>query len=693
MPLKLAPLGALPLLLPLLAGAETLLVGSVWPYRVESKGEELEYLYDLTRLKAGALTADLVEEVTADELASFLASLPQEARLSVRLNRTGLSLGAPEEPERAPLSPSFSRVSSAELSQGPVIGRKDQARLLPELHPDWPKLLPSVDLVLWKARQLEHGALAAIELATESGGLGLPMARRELWKRVLERAASRYRAGQGDAKEGAAQLSARVGAALCLDPGKAPPGVKASPELMEWLHKEVELFRPDPSLGPPSPYGWTPELRCIYLRERVLGAPLPNTRAGAAAALTLLAILEEDPKLARAYQALGELRGQLHGAPAEEALLHFRAVAGEGQAQAAVEDLPSFFEKLRVSLGVSELLPQPALFALPSTPLSQFFGQLRSAERVNAMEELALAVQDGRLPISTDPQSPWANYRAAALFSLLRPEEAAPQGSLTVDAPYRARLASAFQALWGAHHEGGERGEFEEASPPETGRVELKVRLLVPPHLLLEPLPEAYGRAAASLGRLSALLSARRGGASLLGVSEQGKRRGTVKAEAEQFADTLRGLELLSRQVLGAPLEIARLRPGDEEALGEAKKFLQGWRADPDLSLDVRGLEPQPSTGEALVAGVFGVGRREIRVSFSRSPEVKLSEAPRELFVTETRAAQRYLIPVLATGAAASSGARPLGRGEFRALCEKAGRTQEAIEGALLEALAAEAAP
>lgn len=685
------------------AQAAVVYVGNVWPYKVVRVQDRLEYTYDLTVVKGGQVSPDVTAEAGEAVVKAYLKSLPREVTATVRLDAAIVALSAVPGLEQAPLSPSFAGSSSSLLAASSVLAKDPGHRALPALHPDAPKVLPSLDLVLWKSRAVEDGALVAIELAAESGALGLPMGRKELWQKVLDKALARVRTEQGDGKDGALALVARLGAARCLDPANLPANLRSSAELSAAVTEELNGLRAlEPKLVPQGAWLWTSELRCIFLRDRVLAEPLPSSRSGTAAALTLLAILDSDPKLSKGYAALEAVRDALHGRPSDDPLAIDRATAAHDGVEAALDNLPGFFDRLKAA-GLNAQAARPPVFAEAQEPIRQFLEALSPAERGNAMDELALAIQDGRVPLTPQDKGPWAIYRDAALVPLLRPEaEGGLSGSLVVDTAYRSRLLATFQALRGAHREGRDEGAPDESPSDEGAHAELKVQLMVPPHLEVEPLPAAYARSAASLHRLEEFLAATPKAAALAGVlPEGGRRAGTLKAEVAQARVLLRGLELLSVGVAG-PGAKAEVKGDDVKAVAAARRLLAGWRADPDLTRDVRGLEGSAvlAGGELAYSGLFGVGRREVHASFSQPPRVQIagSTEPAGPFVADSTATQKYLLPVLATGSAsAPKGAAVLpkfwgevaapDRARLKALCEKAGRMRDAIEAALPEAL------
>src|SRR5439155_4007440 len=130
----------------------------------------------------------------------FLAALPNEAKVVVHLESAALLLEGGGL-ERAPLSPNFAGTGTGALVSTETVGKRESNKLLDPLNPANPKILPSVDAAMWKARQLELGSVAALELSQE------PF-RRDLWSRLLEKAVARYSQTQGDAHEGTLALAA-----------------------------------------------------------------------------------------------------------------------------------------------------------------------------------------------------------------------------------------------------------------------------------------------------------------------------------------------------------------------------------------------------------------------------------------------------------------------------------------------------
>lgn len=657
---------ALPLLLlPLFVHAAA---AKVWPTKARRLPDgRVELSYDLRPVKAGKVPLDLGEGADDAALAAFLKALPPDVRTVVNLDEAALTLDAVGGLEQAPLSPSFSRVDDG-LFEG---GSDD----VPALHPDAPKVLPSVDLVLWRARAQMERAEIAFAVAAHEGKAGLPMGRRALCERLLKISLQRYRHSTGTVRDGAKRLAARLAGTIAAVDGRLPDAVRNEKAIAAAAEEELSsLLRPAPQF-PPSPlFSWRQDLRALQVWDRALSEPFAADREGTAAALTFLAILQQDAKLQQAYAALLAYRDSVFGRPRVDGFDRFREALGEGTAQEALEDMASFLARLPAA-GEQSVGPIP--FARAQTPVARFVAQLSGPEALNAVEELTLATQEGRVSFVTDSAAGWSLSRDAFVGALVRPEA---DGNGRLDAPpnYRDRTARTFQALHGlaAEVRGGERTEISEKDAGTPGP---KLRLMVPPHLELEPLPATYQEAAGAWRRLAEVAAPHAKQAALRPIGK----------EAQQEARLLHGLSLLAKEQLGEQLPPS---DADQAALKVARRFVAGWRSDATLRQDVRFLLPlfkSPDDGTYVHSGVFGVGRREVEVSFEKPPKIEVVTSRPEhaaLFEAEP-GLQRYQVPVLATGSVSVPRAAPLDAEGFRSACDKAGRLRDGIEAALPDTL------
>ena len=630
-------------------------LADVSPFAVKHLPDgSLEYSYDLTAVKSAGGTGDANATHGEDKVKAFLKGLPRTMKVVVSPGAS-LEIGAGRGVESGKLTTSFATISEGPMASDNPLADKSGARLRPPLDPVEPHLLLSAETIAWQVRQLELSALAAEELDTET-------LRRELWNKVLERALAKFKSGQGDAREGALALVARVSAAsACLDKTKVAPSVRADSDLTVAVDAEIVRLSDSPdALLPPVPFSWNAQLQCAWVRARAIGQPFERTRAGTAAVLLFLDLLAKDQKLAVLWDRVRSRRDRFLGAPAGELILQWREKAA-GKPDEAIEGLNDFIEGLPMEARIPPPLVAPAV-----TPFGKFLSELSGAERSHAFAELATAIQDGRM---LPTQATWPEARDAAMGALCMPES---NKSLRFDGAWRDRLQASFAALLGSTEDArGDRGGPERS---DEERSELKVRLLVPPSLEVEPLPEVFARGAQSLEKLVDALKAEQL-TSLEGLGADGQRSGLVSATARVWIPRLKGLAALANPETPTAKELA-----------EGRRFAASWRSEPAFSREVReaAASPVAMPGERQHAAIVGVSRRELSVNWSTPP--KLS-APTDGFVF-LPSEQRYIVPVLVTvGATTAATHRPLERQALKLLVDGVARDAAQAEGAFAEAV------
>lgn len=636
-------------------------MAEIWPYKAtRSIDGTLEYSYDLSALKLGGGSADAKAAHGAEIVAAFLKQLPRDVKVKVRGgNAYNISAGRGLEPN--PLATNFAQVNGGPMEIDNPIARKPGARLRPPFDPNEPKVLVGVEQVLWQVRTLEEAALAAVEVDTE-------WLRRDLWAKVAGRALARFKVGQGDVREGALALTARlVAASACLDRARVPPAMKADTELSTAVEAEMQRLRADPdALAVPLPWASNPELTCAWVRTRALGQSFENSRAGTVAVLLFLEAIERDPKLRNFWERIRERRDRFVGVPTEERITQWRTATG-GDASKSLDGLSEFID----SIPTTQRTPPP-LMALPITPFVKFMSELNGAERISMLEELVSAVQDGR----TAPlDAAWPTSRDNELVPLVANEAST---SVQLDSSWRDRLVTAFATLQGLPHDS--RSHDIEPLTDTSERSDLLVRLQVPPLLEVEPLPHAFERAAVSLERLISALTAENLTV-LKGFGVDGRRwPDTVIHDARRIQPVLRGL---------AKLASPELPMVDGRDVAEARRFLASWRSETIFTRDVRvATESSLSAGsERTHSAIIGVGRRELVVTFAAKPKVQL-EGPQAGLELNPEAEQRYIVPVLVpVSLNVAPSVRSLERSVIKTLVDGSGRDRTRSEGAFIEAL------
>lgn len=618
----------------------------------------IEYSYDLTGVKASGGSPDAISTHGEEKVKAFLKALPRSLKVNVAPGAP-LEIAAGRAAETGRLATSFGTIAEGPMASDNPLAAKSGARLRPALDPDEPHLLLSAEAVAWQVRQLELTALAAEEVDTEA-------LRRELWNAVLDRSLKRLAGGQGDAREGALALVARVAAtSACLDKTRVPANVRAISDASLAVDAEISKLTesPDALLGP-VPFSWRPELNCAWVRMHALAQPFERSRGGTAAVLLFLDLLSKDQKLASLWERIRSRRDLFLGVPSSEPTLAWREKAN-GKPGEAIDGLNDFIE----SLPMEGRVP-PGLIAESVTPFARFLNELSGAERAHAFAELATAVQDGRVAPKSDT---WPQARDAALAPLCANEA---DQHLRFDGEWRDRLQGAFTTLLGSAAEarGGSGGPERE----DGDRSVLTVRLLVPPTLEVEPLPELFERGAQSLTKLVDALTAEKL-TGLQALGSDGQRGGPVVATAKVWIPRLKGLAALANPETQAAKEIA-----------DGRRLASAWRSEPAFSKEVREAFASPISmpSERQHAAIVGVTRRELTVTFAKPPKIEaVGGAVGDTFVFAP-SEQRYIVPVLVSvGAFAAPTKKPLERQALKALVDGVQRDGVQAEGAFAEAL------
>lgn len=643
----------------LVAAAAGAPMADLSPYAVKRLADgSLEYSYDLTALKLSGPSPDAVEKHGEQQAKAFVKALPRSMKVVVA-SGGALEVGAGRGMESGRLTTAFASISDGPMASDNPLRDKVRSRLRPALDAAEPHLLLSAEAIAWQLRQLELSALAAEEVDTEA-------LRRELWSKVLIRALQRHQQGQGDAREGALALVARLSAAnACLDETKVSPAVRADSDAAVAVAAEIARLSDSPdALLPPAPWRWSPQLRCAWIRARAMGLPFENSRAGTAAVLLFLELLGKDQKLATLWERVRSRRDRFLGPPVSEPILLWKDKAA-GKAGEAVEALNEFIE----ALPMDARLPPP-LVAAPVTPFSKFLGELSGAERAHAFTELTTAVQDGRVMADA---STWPSAREATLAALCLPEA---NKSLRYDGAWADRLQASFRALQGSSDEA--RGDSPVPERDDAERSELKVRLLVPPTLEVEPVPELFARGAQSLLMLTDALQAEQL-SGLRALGPDGQRSGAITATAKVWIRRLKGLAALANPKTSTVSELA-----------EGRRLAAAWRSEPAFSKEVREASASPVSmaGERKHAAIVGVSRRELTVTFVKAPAITAAAGMSADPFVFAPSEQRYIVPVLVTvGASTSATKKPLEPSALKALVDGVGRDAAQAEGAFAEAL------
>jgi hypothetical protein len=635
----------------------------VWPYAVERQEGAFVYSYDLTPAKLAGPTPD-AKAAHGAAATAFLRALPRTVQVAVPA-KGALRLEAGRPLEQGSLSSTFAKVPRGRIASGNPLDDGSGAKLKPALHPDEPKLLASVDAVLWGARQLEEQATAALVTEIEKGAA-------PFWRTVARKALALASKGHGDAKDGALLLAARIAAAdACLDSARLGDASRANTALAESVAAQLKELQLTLSAQlAPAALSWSQTTRCHWLRAQALAIPFADTRAGAAAPLTFLVLLEDDVALRAQREVLLRQQAAVLGSASE--VVGYEAVA-QGKAKWALENLGEFLG----SLGPTRTSAPLGIWPAPQTPMSRFLSELKGSEAVGALEQWASAVSDARVDFdAANSHGPWPAQREKAPSMLLSDEGLS---QVQLDGSWVQRLSSAFLSLSGGHMEPSDQSRDIAVSFEE--RSELKVRLQAPPMLEVEPMAKAYSEQAASLTQLVAVLEGEKGWAQVRGLQPRGTRRSQgLLVDAKRWAQLLRGL---------AKLSVGEGASTDADVV-QARRWLSSWTGDEVFSFDGREVVGSPMTmgGERAWAAKVGIGRRELVASYASPVEASVL-GDGASFVIGTLAEQRFIVPVWVTTEVTTHAQLPvMSAAAWQKLCDSARRVASECEAVLKEAVA-----
>ncbi len=301
---------------------------------------------------------------------------------------------------------------------------------------------------------------------------------------------------------------------------------------------------------------------------------------------------------------------------------------------------------------------------------------------VELMKELIRAIKEGKVSLKPDKNSGWYDYQVYALETLLLPSKGEEHNKLLLTQRYKKRMIEAFKAMITTRretHYRQTRVTILSAAPQK-----------MTPRLRAEPCPSYYHRQARAYDFLLNFLTSAMGEKVLKeihGLKEGGEREMTLWDELHWMRDFYYGLYLVSCEDIG-------LRPkflDDEEV--EAEKCVQlanNWLnvafEDEDLAVDTRVGIPiayDPTTDKTHLWINIGVKLLQFEASFATPPSIKDSEDSEWRELSDDELDKKvWLIPVVQFAEVKVEGHKVFDRDELRAICDKH-TSREAIIKAL----------
>eukprot|EP00727_Mastigamoeba_balamuthi_P007678 m51a1_g3530 hypothetical protein (561) ;mRNA; f:942107-944084 len=546
------------------------------------------------------------------------------------------------EGQRFDMSPQVLALSLAR-SGGPDAPVQPLARLLQA--PGSPRPFVPCAVVAHKAKQLDDGLLAAVEVALQRSGA-------KALRAVLTAIA--------DALEAACPRAAAVAdAARQLGGG---PAVRES--LRAAAAPILERWEKAPEAQPLGFYTWSAELRQVWRQDRFLQQDLVQPTAlglSPADAAALHSFVNSTPPVRDALARRLALQARLTNPPHAPSVLEPLQLAGDR---------------------TTRLLPAS------ESPESSLAEQLAGAGvkvcGVDLMAEVVRRVRAGELLLEPGEGSGWYAHCQWALQPLLEPQRAPEAARLRLSNDYAQCLEGLFTALLAGTRE-------SHAKQLHVAKLRRRVGgrpgvVALSPSLSVEPLAEYYLRRSQAysfvLGVLREHFSAEEL-AAMHRLREAGPVEQPLAAELEEMVQLFQGLHDVVMHELGFP------RPNSNayaEAVElEARRWLADVASDADLLVDSRAMVPvfhDPQSGLYKVWCAVGFAEGTLQVAYSELPE----HMPEESDGSPVRVAAMkdecsYVYPVFVE----AQTRRLLGRREFQQLCDAHSRPEEIKDA--LEAL------
>jgi hypothetical protein len=462
--------------------------------------------------------------------------------------------------------------------------RSDESELL-RLYPDFAsaaraveeagaRVLPSLNVLDAKAKQVEDGLMAALERhlvlgsGTDSAGGEVVALLRDLRAALASDAAGRDAAADW------------LTAALAL---AGSEGATAG------ARRLVDAFEADPLRARPIGFHtWSGELERTFRTLRFLQQPLAS---GDPVRVALEAALAADDALRARYErVLTTLRLATNRAS-------LPALGAVGDSAAL---LPASVSR------ELELLTRLYPTGVP--------------EGADTLAELVLAIQSGRLDLAPREGSGWLEQRMFAFEVFLLPERADEHEALVLTRRYKQRLVEAYRSRVVNVLETHVAGIALMAARPPQG---------MEPRLRVEPCATYAARMATSFAFVEDVLA--RQAPELLdapGLAADGVRVATLRDELAAARRLFEGVHLVVCEDLGlAPrLPAGALATQDHAAAREAAAaWLAAFASDPDLAVDARVVVPIGRTrgGRVRVWGTTGVSAVRLSARYVHTPHVR----------------------------------------------------------------------
>jgi hypothetical protein len=499
----------------------------------------------------------------------------------------------------------------------------------------------SASVLALKAKQVDDGVYAAVELAAQRGA-GAIEGKYALLHGILAHLDTRV-SGAAPGAEGGGEARAVIDAASSLGGVHAPSPGHATLLRDEFLADELRS-------KPLGFYTWSDELARIFRQDRMLQTELSKARD----LLAVAEVLRTDPKLRATYEACLRLPELLTNGLAAGDLRAVMGALDEGR-DATPASPTAFF---------------PASRAHETELVKQLFGDRAIPEGFDLSRELVSRIRSGAVDLTPRATSGWYDVQTWALETLAAPERGSEAARLVLDDGYREHLAELFRSILVATRETHVKQLETALAGCAAPRV---VKLQVRPQLSVEPLVTYYQRRADSYRFVRAAL------VEVFGEEALGKMHGLRRGE---LVGEPVGVELAAMVHLfdGAAATAMRELGMSTEWDSSAFEAWRGGTGDPDVDADLRAMVPvfyDVARRQTKVWMIVGWVQRSLIASFATPPRVEVlggATAEVELSPAWFPLATPVMVEAYVT--------RLLDRDAFRAHCDEH-PTADAIVAAL----------
>ena len=596
--------------------------------------------------------------------------------------------------------------------------------------------LPSVDLVDGFTKYFDDRVLAALEEYIHSESSIFASGKQGFLQALLREVLK--------GREGSGRLDAAAYLAAAIELGG---GQRMAPkEVLSKASSYKKRFLKDPrNSRAVGFYTKSETLEKVFQRDRFLQKPFGTKfwgdrhadlksyePEGLLSMIRIAEVLQQNPNLLKAYSKFRRLAEKVCNPEANLNVEHLLAF------KEFFEDEDRLYQTLMISDAWKEIQKRgnvnpntvgvafwPFSYSKESRLMARLY-QAYELPKTEVMNDLVVAIKDGRVDLAPESDSGWYDYQLHALETLVLPGNAHEADKLLLHAKYKKRLREAFEAMLTKRRE----THVKELFQVMTLGTHIEP-LPATPELSLEPMATHYLRTARAYRFLAEGLHNFFTEDEMSNVTVEGFDAGLL----HELNDTIAicyGLYLTACNDLGMvpkiePKEIASLRglpapsPDEKDLLQEcfiarieglsdderttwvsvwkkAKHWLQNLDSENFIDEDVRVIVPVLSNYSGTKVrnwAVLGTRLLKIKAYYAKPPKVAYSTAykeedrgsedPEKLLAEDGNLRysewqpKDYAIPVQVF-AEVTLGAKPLTREEFRKICNRYETKEEIIE-------------